>query len=908
VPVFLLTDIERSTQLWERHPDAMESCLRRHDSIIEGSVSDYGGEVIKHTGDGFFAVFREGDPLGCALAIQVALQTEDWQGIPEIRVRMALHAGTARPREGDYFGSEVNRTARLLDAGWGGQILLSSSALEYCGIPEGAAIQDLGIHMLKDLEAPIRIFGLRHADLRLATFPPLRTLSSRPNNLPAQVTPFIGRKREIGELRDLLLSEDCRLVTVTGIGGIGKSRLALQVASELLEQFDDGVFFVPLAGIRDPELAVPAVANALGLSFSGREDSITELLRFLRGKSMLLVIDNFEHVPDAADMVSAIVRSAPKVKIMVTSRSILNLTGEYAYELEGLEFPPPSDDIPLTEYSSVELFLDSMRRHAPSATTDESDLQQILGICRLVAGVPLGIELAAAWVRVLTFREILGEIRQSLELLTSDRRDAPGRHRSIRSVFDYSWELLDGNDRNTFRDVSVFRGGFTRDAAREVCGTSIKALRSLADKSLLRKTGEDRFAIHELLREYAREKAMECPDRMSEVTAAHAACYCSLLRGCEVPLRSADARKAVALLAGEMDNISKAFDEASSRGMGNELRGASSALYSFLMSQGFLAEGENIFRKAADALSVTDPGTADILRICEAGFTSRRTGYGTALAMYEEMLPRFRESGDRSGEYRCLYGLGACRMRMGAHGEALRTIGEALGIASELGDTRMKAQALLGLGDIANHTLDLEGAREHLHEAMALFESIGDCWGQFACAVTLSNALANSDDAAEAEAYSWQALRFAGVLGDRNALALALSGAADSSAAVENWEDALEYARRSTELYDEHGSLWGLQISLFCMAKAHASLGSREDALESLERGLAVTAEIGPNFNSAESYIIAGSILEKLDQNGRALEMYDRGIRMCESLGVTQFVDYARERMEAIGSGSTLPD
>ncbi len=895
MPVFLLTDIEKSTRLWESHPEAMKAALERHDSILEHCVLSYGGLIVKNTGDGIFAVFEEGDPLACALNIQMTLQDEDWGELKDIRVRMALHSGSAQKREDDYFGSEVNRTARLLSAGWGGQILLSSSALEACGIPAGARIDDLDVHMLKDLETPIRVLGLNHPDLALNDFPPLKTLSNRPNNLPGQITPFIGRKREIEELFELMSSSECRLATITGIGGIGKTRLALQVASELLEEFQDGVFFVPLAGIVDSDRVIPAIARSLKLCFSGREDSSTELLNFLRDKSILLVMDNFEHIQEASCILSDILRSAHSMKILVTSRSRLHLSGEHIYMIEGLEFPPGSEGTQLSEYSSIELFVESMRRHCPQATANESDLKKIMDICQIVAGVPLGIELAAAWVRTLSFREILGEIRKNLELLSSQTRDMPGRHRSIRTVFEYSWNILNETDRSTFRDISVFRGGFTRSAASEVAGVSDFGLRSLIDKSLLQKAPGGRFEIHELLREYAREKAGENPERATDMVNSHSGYYCGLLAKNRRRIKGSEALESVTELTSEMDNIAMALHSAIDSGRGDLLRDAMDTYSLFMIGRGFLTESRAFYHRAAEAFSGIDDNLAAYMRVSEATFLIKCTCYKKASAMFEKTLEFFSEDGDETGRFRCFYGLGGAHMRMGSLDRARNMIQQSLSIARSLEDIELIATALMGLGDVENHARKTDDSFEYLSEAADLFYSLEDYWGCLSTAVTLSNLMLNVSRAEEAEQYSNNALAYAEILGDTNALALALSIAADSSVMTGDMTGALDYAERSTKIYSDQGSNWGLQLSLLTMAQAQVALGMPDDAEASVNRCLRVTGEIGATHNSAETYIIAGTVFQALEKPEKALNSFLKGIETSETLGLTYWVGKARK-------------
>ncbi|MGB9724492.1 MAG: ATP-binding protein, partial [Chloroflexia bacterium] len=402
--VFLFTDIEDSTRLWEKYPTQMDRILARHDAILEREISHHGGRIIKHTGDGIFAVFERGRPLHCALEIQKALAREDWGEVRELRIRIALHAGEALCRGEDYFGPTVNRTARLLSSGWGGQVLFTPEVLRVAPLPEDASVHDLGFHFFKDLGEPQQIYELEHPELPRRDFPPLRSLSAHPHNLPVQPTPFVGREKELAQVLSLLDYPHCRLLTLVGPGGVGKTRLALQAAAEKVENFSHGVYFVPLAALASPEFLVSAIADALRFSFYGPEEPQTQLASYLREKRMLLVLDNFEHLLAGAGRVAELLQAAPEVKVMATSREALRLHGEWVFPLGGLERPAEEEE-EVERYAAVQLFLQGARRARPDFLLSAEDRPAVVRICRLVEGLPLGIELASSWVRVLSCGE-----------------------------------------------------------------------------------------------------------------------------------------------------------------------------------------------------------------------------------------------------------------------------------------------------------------------------------------------------------------------------------------------------------------------------------------------------------------------------------------------------------------------
>ncbi|MBN1669184.1 MAG: adenylate/guanylate cyclase domain-containing protein, partial [Anaerolineales bacterium] len=363
--VFLFTDLESSTRLWQQFPGQMAAVIGRHDHLLTALIEGAGGQVIKNTGDGLFAIFEAGDPLNCALDIQTEIAHQDWGAVGDLRARVALHRGAAIRQGDDYLGLDINRTARLLTAGWGGQVLLSGELAQAAALPGGASLRDLGVHLLKDLSEPLQIFELTHPDLPLQVFPALRTLSAHPHNLPAQPTAFIGRAAELAAITGYLARPDGRLLTLLGPGGIGKTRLALQAAADQVEAFPHGVFFVPLAPLEAGESLVPAIAEALRFTFYQREQPRRQLLDYLQGKHLLLVLDNFEHLVTAAGLVSEMLAAAPQLKVLVTSRERLNLREEQVFPVEGMRFPAFDTIADMAEYSALKLFVQSARRARP---------------------------------------------------------------------------------------------------------------------------------------------------------------------------------------------------------------------------------------------------------------------------------------------------------------------------------------------------------------------------------------------------------------------------------------------------------------------------------------------------------------------------------------------------------------
>jgi class 3 adenylate cyclase len=473
---FLFTDIEGSTRLWEQQPEAMEAALARHDALAADAIQRHEGTLVKHRGEGdsLFAVFaRAADAVAAAVALQQALITEPWPAQTVPRVRLALHTGDAVLRDGDYFGPAVNRCARLRAVAHGGQLLLSSATQELVrdALPEGVTLRELGEHRLRDLARPERVFQLLHPDLP-ADFPPLASLNTLPNNLPQQVTSFIGREKEMAEVRRLL--DKTRLLTLTGSGGTGKTRVSMQVAADLLEGEGDGVWLVELAPLADPALVPQAVATALGIREEPGKPLSQTLVDFLKPKRLLLLLDNCEHLLAAcAELAEQILRHCPGVQILATSREGLNIPGETTYRLPSLSLPDPrqlpSSVEGLTQYEAVRLFIDRATAAVPSFTVTNQNAPAVAQLCVRLDGIPLAIELAAARVKALSVEQINARIADMFRLLTGGSRTALPRQQTLRAAIDWSYDLLSEKEKILLRRLSVFAGGWTLEAAEQVC-------------------------------------------------------------------------------------------------------------------------------------------------------------------------------------------------------------------------------------------------------------------------------------------------------------------------------------------------------------------------------------------------------------------------------------------------------
>jgi predicted ATPase/class 3 adenylate cyclase len=571
---FLFTDIEGSTKLWEDNAPAMQAALARHDGLLKWAIEEHGGYVFKTVGDAYCAAFpTAADALEAALEAQRRLLSSESEETGPFRVRMALHMGAAEERDGDYFGPPVNRVARLLSAAHGGQVLLSLPTQELVRdqLPAETTLRDLGEYRLKDLFRPERVYQLLAPKLP-SEFPPLRTLDAFRNNLPLQPTPLIGREKEVSEVCDLLRTEETRLLTLTGPGGTGNTRVALQAAADLLEDFPDGTYFVSLATLTEAELLLPAVAEMVGVREVGEQPLDETLKDYFHERRLLLLLDNFEQVLEAAPAVTELLAVAPGMKVLATSRAPLGLYGEHEFPVPPLSMPdlksPPSLER-LTQYEAVGLFVERARAVKPDFSITNESAPAVAEICVRLDGLPLAIELAAARIKMLPPKAMLHRLTSRLKLLTGGARDLPERQRTLRATIEWSHALLDEGEQVLFGRLAVFSGGRTLEAIEAICDAegdlpvdAFEGVSSLQDKSLLRQEegvrGEPRFVMLETIHEFAREKLQESGEA-EEIKRLHAQYFLTLAEEAYPEFKGANQLEWLERLEVEHDNVRAAL-------------------------------------------------------------------------------------------------------------------------------------------------------------------------------------------------------------------------------------------------------------------------------------------------------------------------------------------------------------
>jgi predicted ATPase/class 3 adenylate cyclase len=730
---FLFTDIEGSTRLLRELGDDYANVLAEHRTALRAAFARHGGVEVDTQGDAFFVAFgRAKDALAAAVEARDELERGP------ARVRIGLHTGEPLLTEHGYVGIDVNRAARIAAAGHGGQILMSQSTRDLVGT---SGLRDLGSHRLKDLTAAERIYQLGEEE-----FPPLQSLNR--TNLPIASTALIGRERELAELRDLFVG-GARLVTITGAGGSGKTRLALQVAAELADAFPDGVFFVALAPIQDRALVLSAIAQ----STEARQ------IEDLRHAEAFLVLDNFEHLLASASDVASLLTMAPALKLLVTSRARLNLSGEREFRLD-----------PLPQEDAVTFFLDRAR-----AVRREMHLEPaVIEICRRLDGLPLALELAASRLKVLDSKLLLERLGRSLPLLTGGARDAPERQQTLRATIEWSYGLLEAPLQELFRRLSVFAGSFTLDAAESIVGADLDEITALVDWNLLKPIGEGRFLMLETIREFSRD-LLERSEEFDDLRDRHLGLFLSLVLEAEPNLTGPEQRQWYDRLALEHDNVRAALAYACERGDGERALMLSGTIWRFWWNRGYTAEASHWYERAL-ALGA---GTSAMAR-ARAEFGAAHVA--ESLDDKEQARDRFERAAEllrEAGETRWL--ILALTHLAGAYGslgdpERDRSLNaQALTLARENGDVRAASIVKSNMAIAHLNVSEDDRAAVLLSEALEGLRAVGDTYGIGGILLSKAIVALRRSDAESAAADLREGLSRSSSIGDTQTVAHTLA-------------------------------------------------------------------------------------------------------------------------------------
>ena len=735
---YVFSDIEGSTRLWDAQPERMAPALARHDALVAEAVAREGGRLIKMIGDGMHAVF---DDAAGALRAVVELQAamaEPPEGVLPLRMRFGLHRGAAEHRDGDVFGVAVNRAARVMACAHGGQVLVTQAVADSLDgrLPQGITLRDLGVVRLRDLSAPERVLQVEHASLR-ADFPALRSLASTPNNLPQQLNAFIGRERESAEVRAALGQH--RLVTLLAMGGIGKSRLSVQLGAELLDDYPDGVWLVELAPVADAAGVPQAVATVLGVREEPGGTVTDALLKFVRDRKLLLILDNCEHlVPPCAELAKALLQAGPQVTVLATSRDALQIAGEASYQLEPLGVPAANatpDPDTLRQQDAVRLFIERATAAQPAFRLTAANAPAVAAICAQLDGIPLALELAAARVRTLTVEAIAARLADRFKLLVSQDRTVLPRQRTLRALIDWSYDLLSDAEKTLFARLSVFAGGWTLEAAEAVgAGGEIESadvldlLARLVEKSLVRMDAETgRYRMLETVRAYAREK-LEASGELEGAAERHLQFFVDFARNAGPQLNGPNQREWMLRIDRDSDNFYVAHLSClahAHRAMDDLTIVRSLKLY--WIATGRIAQG-----LAMSLEALANPGAA--AKSYERTVCLRDTGmmyhyagqHRQSLDLLQQSIRNAREIGEVRILPTALHVASIASISVGDSDDALRYCEEAAEMALEVGYKHAHAAALNTRGQVLRYTDALDAARETLERALSLVEALGD--------------------------------------------------------------------------------------------------------------------------------------------------------------------------------------
>jgi len=936
VVTFLMTDIEGSTRLWDEAPEAMRAALVRHDDIVCAAIGEHEGFLIKARGEGdsTFSVFaRATDAVVAACGLQAALTSEPWPHGAPLRVRIAVHTGEADRGVDDYYGTAVNRCARLRSIAHGGQVLVSESTtgLVRESLPEEVTLRDLGFQRLRDLAEPERVSQLHHP-LLPSDFPALRTIDLVANNLPYQVSTFIGRDAEMTKVRELL--RETRLLTLTGAGGVGKTRLALQAAAEMLYEYPDGVWLVELAALSDGGLVLQTLAATLGVREEPGRPLAETLTSWLRSKRLLLLLDNCEHLVDAtAGLAESLLLQCPGLRIVATSRETLRTEGEAVWRVPSLSVPhrtPGTEPQPeqLTQYAAVRLFIDRATRVSPAFKMTNENAPSVAEICSRLEGVPLAIELAAARTSILSPVQIEERLDERFRLLTGGRRTALPRQQTLEATVRWSYDLLPQAEKRLFARLSVFAGGFTLEAAEAVCsgaGTDAsdvaELLGELASKSLVI-PGTGRYWMLETLRAYGRQRLEESGETEAR-RQCHASHFLGFAEEARTQMTGAGQAHSLRRLDREGENLRAALAWGLTHDVATSLRLAV-ALQQFWVLRGHWAEGrEWVTQSLARAQDVSPEDRAQGLYVAgvlavvqydqvqaepllrDALAMARQCGhrrteanalntlgnlaansgrYEEAKGLYEDSLAIRRELADRHAIASSVHNIAQDAHERRDYAAARALYEEVCVIWRELGDEIALSATLNNLGNLATDLCDYEAAQPPHEEALALRRRVGDKPGVAGSLTNLGRVLQERGDHEGARACYGESLALGRELGYRRVMGVTLGNLGNLAADQGNWAESRELHREELAIWRDLGHKPGEALSLSNLASCLSEEGQYGEARRLGEEGLALAREIADQRCVANALHQLGRISLGEERYEESQRLYREGLRAAREI------------------------
>ncbi|MEO8665062.1 MAG: tetratricopeptide repeat protein [Ignavibacteria bacterium] len=861
---FLFTDIEGSTRLAQEFPNSYNSILQKHDSILDKAIESHNGFVFKKIGDAFCSGFESSsDAIAAAHEIQKKLAEHEWDKF-HLKVRIGLHRGEAEYLNDDYAGYiTLSRVSRIMSVANGGQVLLTQEVYNDAGdlsLP-GISFRDLGERKLKDIILPEHIYQLVSNELQ-SDFPQLKSLDIRPNNLPLQITKFIGREREIAEIKNLLTGT--RKLTIVGSGGTGKTRLAIRAATDLIDEFENGVWFVELSALNDPELIEKEISIALNLKEEGDKNLIDILKEYLEDKQLLIIFDNSEHLLDkCAEIAYALLQRCPKLKIISTSRESLNISGEKIYRVPPLSVPDNSTDHTpesLKEYESSRLFIEraSSIKHDFKVTDENADA--LAELCRKLDGIPFAIELAATRVNVLSIDKILDRLNDRFKLLTRGSSTALPRHQTLRALIDWSYDMLNENEKLLLQRLSIFMGGWAFEAAEQICSDEtideidiLDLLTSLESKSLItvnEVNGNVRYNMLETIKQYCSEKLEE----KSGVYKKHFEYYINTLDPAIRKEKKTEQKEWVGLLESELDNLRVAIQWTMENEPENTFRLITS-LRNFWLIKAFLREGFQTCRKALAIETVTDKKLrAEVL------LTAAEMCYGlgnfSELENYaNESLTLFTEVGDKAGIAECLIKLGDLSYTNLEFKKSRDYFDKALVLSEEINSKELKATILRNLSFLVNQDGDKDGAYDLKEQSLIIFREIKDSYNVASVLASLGIFEYHRGNFERANSFSEESLSIARENGDQYFISINLINLGRIYSEKKDFLKAEYSLEEAIKLIRKYGYSLNLHPALIYLARILKSKRDFERSVQTYNEFLAGSSKSGGNFFLKSAYM-----------------------------------------------------
>ena len=901
---FLFTDIEGSTLLAQEFPESLPAALKKHHAIIHKATESNNGFVYEIVGDAFCCAFHNSvDAINAAIAAQINLANEKWDEV-KIKIRIGIHSGDVEWNGKRYMGYiTLARTARVMSSAYGEQIIISNDAYELAieKTPNKISFRDLGERRLKDLKQPVRLYQILSEGLR-EDFPPLKTLDARPNNLPVQLTSFIGRETEMKTVKDLL--KQTHLLTLTGSGGAGKTRLALQVAADVIDDFANGVWLVELASLSEPAFLPQSIMKVFDVKEVPKRNLEDTLCDYLKDKEILIILDNCEHlIEPCAKLTEKLLSSSPKLKIIATSREGLRCAGEQTHRVLSLEVPDPkSEDSPeaLSQFEAVRLFIERALAVDSTFRVNNNNAPALAEICFQLDGIPLAIELAAARTKVLTVEQIYERLNDRFNLFTGGKRTALPRQQTLRALIDWSYDLLSEKEKILWARLSVFVGGWTLDAATAVCSDKkikkaevLELLNQLIEKSIIIFEREkERYWILESLKQYGKAKLKQ-ENELEDILSKHLNHYMKYSEAAESGLKGIEVQIWLKKLELEHGNFQSAIRWSLKYGAKEKGARLAGALGNFWKIHGHYSTGSRLLENILDNVQGISKSVLGKILLHVGNLNLTQGYYQRAQKFLEEGLEFQRELRDKSGIASFLINLGNVALTVGNREQARKLFEESLTIQRELGEKRGIAMALFQLGTIIFYQGNYEQSRKFFEESLELRRSIRDTRGIAISLTSLGNIALVSGNYEQARMLIEESLLLSRDLEDKGNIAYSLNSLGYVANNQGDYEQAHKYLEESLTLFRDIGDKRGLAYSFNCMGNLANKQGNFEKARKYFEDNLLLTRKIGDKSGIAESLTGLGrGELERRNYE-QAQKIYEESLALRRDIGDKRGIAYS---------------